>query len=324
MLQIYRLDDPASALRVGFCDNGARQRFAHRKQIGDRHSRSRRGDAQGGLPQGRPTLLCGSAGCGKTLFGMTFLCNGAVQYGEPGVFMASRSGRRTSPRMSPRSATTREADRREEARRSTTSRSSPPRSPSRGEYDLEGFSSGSGYAIDSVGAKRVVLDTIESLFGGLEHQAVLRAEIAPPFRLAQGRRASPPSSPASAAKAQLTRYGLEEYVSDCVILLDNRVHDQLSTRRLRIVKYRGSAHGTNEYPFLIDERRHHRDADHLARPAMHGVDRAVCRAAWPISTPMFGRARLLPRLQHPGVRHGRHRQDRRWPRMFANAVCAAR
>ena len=127
-----------------------------------------------------------------------------------------------------------------------------------GEYDLEGLFIRLGYAIDSIGAKRVVLDTIETLFGGLDQPGDPARRAAPPVPLAQGSRASPRSSPASAATGTLTRHGLEEYVSDCVILLDHRVIEQVSTRRLRVVKYRGSPHGTNEYPFLIDEAWHSR------------------------------------------------------------------
>ncbi len=122
-----------------------------------------------------------------------------------------------------------------------------------GEYDLEGLFIRLGYAIDSIGAKRVVLDTIETLFGGLENQAVLRAEMRRLFRWLKDRNVTAIITGERGA-GQLTRHGLEEYVSDCVILLDHRVSDQVSTRRLRIVKYRGSLHGTNEYPFIIDEK----------------------------------------------------------------------
>ena len=120
-----------------------------------------------------------------------------------------------------------------------------------GEYDLEGLFIRLGFAIDSIGAKRVVIDTIETLFAASK-TTLLRSELRRLFEWLK-ERASPPSSPRERGEGTLTRYGLEEYVADCVILLDNRVHDQLSTRRLRIVKYRGSAHGTNEYPFIIDE-----------------------------------------------------------------------
>jgi len=122
-----------------------------------------------------------------------------------------------------------------------------------GEYDLEGLFIRLGYAIDSIGAKRVVLDTIETLFGGLENQAILRGELRRLFRWLKDRGVTAVIT-GERGDGTLTRQGLEEYVSDCVILLDHRVIDQVSTRRLRIVKYRGTTHGTNEYPFLIDER----------------------------------------------------------------------
>ncbi len=132
------------------------------------------------------------------------------------------------------------------------SRSSAPRSPSSGEYDLEGLFIRLGFAIDSIGAKRVVVDTIETLFAGLDDEQLLRSELR---RLFEWLKAKDVTAIITAERGEgtLTRYGLEEYVADCVILLDNRIHDQLSTRRLRIVKYRGSAHGTNEYPFIVDE-----------------------------------------------------------------------
>jgi circadian clock protein KaiC len=121
-----------------------------------------------------------------------------------------------------------------------------------GEYDLEGLFIRLGHAIDSIGAKRVVLDTIETLFGGLGDTAVLRAELRRLFRWLKDKGVTAIIT-GERGDGTLTRQGLEEYVSDCVIVLDHRVSEQYSTRRLRIVKYRGSLHGTNEYPFLIDE-----------------------------------------------------------------------
>jgi len=207
---------------------------------------------QGGLPQGRPTLLCGSAGCGKTLFGMTFLYNGAVQYNEPGVFLAFEERPEDLIQnvgsldydIGKLIAEKKLAIDHVEIERAKIAES--------GEYDLEGLFIRLGFAIDSIGAKRVVVDTIETLFSGLENEQLLRSELRRLFEWLKSKSVTAIIT-AERGEGTLTRYGLEEYVADCVILLDNRVHDELSTRRLRIVKYRGSAHGTNEYPFIIDE-----------------------------------------------------------------------
>ena len=207
---------------------------------------------QGGFPQDRPTLLCGSAGCGKTLFGMTFLYNGAVQYDEPGVFIAFEEQPQDLIKnvgslnydIENLIAQNKLAIDHVEIERAKIAEA--------GDYDLEGLFIRLGFAIDSIGAKRVVIDTIEALFGVLENESLLRSELR---RLLEWLKSKGVTAVITAEQGEgtLTRFGLEEYVADCVILLDNRVHDQLSTRRLRIVKYRGSAHGTNEYPFLIDE-----------------------------------------------------------------------
>ena len=207
---------------------------------------------QGGLPKGRPTLLCGSAGCGKTLFAMTFLYNGAVEYNEPGVFLAfeeqpedlAKNVGSLNYDIDKLIAEKKLAIDHVEIERTKIDEA--------GEYDLEGLFIRLGFAIDSIGAKRVVIDTIETLFGGLENEQVLRSELRRLFEWLKAKGVTAIIT-GECGEGTLTRYGLEEYVADCVILLDNRVHDQLSTRRLRIVKYRGSAHGTNEYPFIIDE-----------------------------------------------------------------------
>ena len=206
----------------------------------------------GGLPGGRPTLLCGSAGCGKTLFAMTFLINGALA-GEPGVFMSFEE--RSDDLVINVASLGVEvnqliADRTMLIDFVRIERSEIEES---GEYDLEGLFVRLGYAIDSIGAKRVVLDTIEALFGGFSDASVLRSELRRLFGWLKDRGVTAIIT-GERGDGQLTRYGIEEYISDCVILLDNRVIDQVATRRLRIVKYRGSAHGTNEYPFLIDDR----------------------------------------------------------------------
>lgn len=206
----------------------------------------------GGLPKGRPTLICGSAGCGKTLLSMEFLVQGAELFNEPGVFMAFEETE-------------------EDLRKNVTSLGYDLKDLSdrkklvvdhvhierseieeTGEYDLEGLFIRLGHAIDSIGAKRVVLDTIESIFAGLPNPSILRAELRRLFRWLKDKGVTAIIT-GERGDSTLTRQGLEEYVSDCVILLDHRTREQISTRRLQIIKYRGSTHGTNEYPFLIDE-----------------------------------------------------------------------
>src|ERR1700733_836437 len=207
---------------------------------------------EGGLPRGRPTLLCGSAGCGHTLFGMTFLYNGAVEHNEPGVFLAFEE--RPEDLIKNVGSLNYDIDRLIAEKKLAIDHVELARSkiPESGEYDLEGLFIRLGYAIDSIGAKRVVVDTIETLFGGLENEQLLRSELRRLFEWLKSKDVTAIIT-GERGEGTLTRYGLEEYVADCVILLDNRVHEQLSTRRLRVVKYRGSAHGTNEYPFIIDE-----------------------------------------------------------------------
>lgn len=207
----------------------------------------------GGLPKGRPTLVCGSAGCGKTLFAMEFLVRGAVEFDEPGVFFAFEE---TSSELAQNVASLGFDIKGLEAQGKLIVdhiHVDPQEIEETGEYDLEGLFIRLGYSIDSIGAKRVVLDTLETLFGGLKNEALLRAELRRLFRWLKDKGVTAIIT-AERGDGTLTRQGLEEYVSDCVILLDHRIHDQTSTRRLRIVKYRGTSHGTNEYPFLIDEK----------------------------------------------------------------------
>ncbi|HWA38935.1 MAG TPA: circadian clock protein KaiC [Burkholderiales bacterium] len=205
----------------------------------------------GGLPRGRPTLVCGGAGCGKTLFGMEFLLRGALEHGENGAFIAFEE----TPQDLAQNVRSLgfDLDRLVAEGRIAVDHIhiDPQEILEAGDYDLEGLFLRLGLAIDSVGAKRVVLDTLESLFGGFENQAVLRAELRRLFRWLKDRGVTALIT-GERGDGTLTRQGLEEYVSDCVILLDHRVHGHVSTRRLRIVKYRGTTHGTNEYPFLID------------------------------------------------------------------------
>jgi circadian clock protein KaiC len=206
----------------------------------------------GGVPAGRPTLVCGSAGCGKSLFATEFLVRGIMEFGEPGVLMTFEEtagdikknvaslGFNVADLIAKKKLVIDHVrvDRNE--------------IEENGEYDLEGLFIRLGHAIDTIGAKRVVLDTIETLFAGLSNQAILRSEIRRLFGWLKDRGMTTIIT-GERGDGALTRQGLEEYVSDCVVLLDHRVTGQISTRRLRIVKYRGSTHGTNEYPFLIDE-----------------------------------------------------------------------
>jgi circadian clock protein KaiC len=205
----------------------------------------------GGLPAGRPSLICGAAGCGKTLFATTFLVNGATRFGEPGVFMSFEE--RAEDLAANVASLGFDLDGLVAAGKLAIDHVRVERSEieETGEYDLEGLFIRLGFAVDSIGAKRVVLDTIETLFAGFTDPALLRAELRRLFGWIKDRGLTAIIT-GERGEGQLTRQGLEEYVSDCVILLDNRVDDQITTRRLRVVKYRGSAHGTNEYPFLID------------------------------------------------------------------------
>ena len=204
----------------------------------------------GGFPAGRPTLICGSAGCGKTLMAMEFLVRGATEFGEPGVFMSFEEGIQELTE-NVRSLGF-DLDELVEQEKLVMDYVHVERSEieETGEYDLEGLFIRLGYAIDSIGAKRVALDTIEVLFSALPNQAILRAELHRLFRWLKDKGVSAIIT-AERGEDTMTRFGLEEYVADCVILLDHRVIEQVSTRRLRIVKYRGTLHGTNEYPFII-------------------------------------------------------------------------
>lgn len=208
---------------------------------------------QGGFPAGRPTLIAGAAGAGKSLFGLTFLVNGVNHFDEPGVLMSfeeraediaanSASLGYDLPGLIAADKLVIDYVRVE---RSEIEES--------GEYDLEGLFVRLGYAIDRIGAKRVVLDTLEALFSGLGDGPILRAELRRLFEWLKERDVTAVITAERGDEGRLTRHGIEEYISDCVIALDNRVEDQITTRRLRVLKYRGSAHGTNEYPFLIDE-----------------------------------------------------------------------
>jgi circadian clock protein KaiC len=206
----------------------------------------------GGLPKGRTALVCGGAGCGKTLLSMTFLVRGATGFGEPGLFVSfEESDQDLAKNVASLGFDLADLIARRQLHIDHV-RVERSEIEETGEYDLEGLFVRLGYAIDTIGAKRVVLDTIEALFSGLSNTAILRSELR---RLFNWLKKKGVTSIVTAERGEntLTRHGLEEYVSDCVILLDHRVNDQISTRRLRVVKYRGSTHGTNEYPFLIDD-----------------------------------------------------------------------
>jgi circadian clock protein KaiC len=206
----------------------------------------------GGIPKGRPTLVCGDAGCGKTLMSLEFIIRGAIDFDEPGVFMAFEE--KTEELAMNVASLGFDLDKLQKQKKIKLDHVHIDRSEieETGEYDLEGLFIRLNYAIDSIGAKRVVLDTLENLFSGLSNEAVLRAELRRLFHWLKDKGVTAIIT-GERGDGKLTRQGLEEYVSDCVILLDHRVINQISTRRLRIVKYRGSLHGTNEYPFLIDE-----------------------------------------------------------------------
>lgn len=207
----------------------------------------------GGLPAGRPTLVCGGAGCGKSLFATEFLVRGALQFNEPGILMTFEE---TADDIKKNVASLGFNIEDLVGRKKIFIdhiRVERSEIEENGEYDLEGLFIRLNHAIKTIGAKRVALDTIEALFSGLTNQAILRAEVRRLFNWLKEKEMTTVIT-GERGEGALTRQGLEEYVSDCVILLDHRVYGQISTRRMRVVKYRGSTHGTNEYPFLIDEK----------------------------------------------------------------------
>ena len=207
----------------------------------------------GGLPRGRTTIVCGGPGCGKTMLGIEFLVRGALEFNEPGVIMAFEE----TPQDMARNVASLGFDIQDLADKKKLFLDyvyvEPSQIQETGEYDLEGLFIRLQNAVNTVGAKRIMLDTVEALFGGFSNPGVLRAEFRRLFRWLKDHRLTTIVT-AERGEGTLTRQGLEEYVSDCVILLDHRINDQISARRLRIVKYRGTRHGADEYPFLIDER----------------------------------------------------------------------
>ncbi len=205
----------------------------------------------GGLPRGRPTLICGGPGCGKTILAMEFLINGARHHGEPGVFMSFEESIEdltlnfASVGFDPRPLAARKMLALDFVK------VDPHQIQETGGYDLEGLFIRLGHAIDAIGAKRVVLDTIESLFSGLSDTSVLRSVLRGLFDWLRVKGVTAIVT-GERGEGRLTRHGLEEYITDCVILLDHRIAEQNATRRLRVVKYRGSTHDANESPFFID------------------------------------------------------------------------
>jgi circadian clock protein KaiC len=207
----------------------------------------------GGLPRGRPTLISGGAGSGKTLFGLEFLVRGATQYHEPGVFTSFEESIQDLTKNA--ASLGFDLDRLVADKKVFLDHVHIERADieETGEYDLDGLFIRLADAVQRVGARRVVLDTIEVLFGQLPNHGILRAEIRRLFHWLKRKGLTAVITAERDRPDALTRHGLEEFVSDCVILLDHPIREEISTRRLRIVKYRGSPHGTNEYPFLIDE-----------------------------------------------------------------------
>ena len=205
----------------------------------------------GGLPKGRPTLVCGPAGCGKTLLGLEFLARGIVEFNEPGVFVAFEEA--VSDLVANATSLGFDLARYEaDGHLILDHINTEAGTVATGEWDLDGLMIRLGAAIDEVGAKRIVIDTLETLFGTFPDTATLRSELHRLFDWLKERGVTALIT-SERGDGTLTRGGVNEYVSDCVIVLDNRVTAQTSTRRMRILKYRGSLHGTNEYPFLIGE-----------------------------------------------------------------------
>jgi circadian clock protein KaiC len=264
----------------------------------------------GGLPAGRPTLVSGGAGSGKTLFALEFLVRGATQYDEPGVFMSFEE---TIPDLAINAASLGfDLNRLVAEKKLFLDHVSISRSEisETGEFDLEGLFIRIADAVKRVGARRVVLDTIEALFAELPNPRILRSEIRRLFGWLKQQGLTTVITAERVRPDKVTRHGIEEFVSDCVMVLDHRIRDEISTRRLRIVKYRGSTHGTNEYPFLIDAQGISVLPSLLGEPGSCGASRTRLdghRAPGRHD----GRQGLLPRKQHPDVRHVRHGQDQR-------------
>ena len=208
----------------------------------------------GGLPMGRSTLVTGGAGCGKTLLGVQFLVAGAREYGEPGVLVTFEESAEKITANFASLGFDLDGLLKDELLVIYAFQAEPTEVIGTGEFDFEPLFLLLDEAINRVGARRVMLDSIESLFGMFKASAIVRAELGRLFRWLEDRAVTAIVTGEPGDNDSLTRYGIEEYVSDCVIALDHRSQNEVSTRRLRVVKYRGSAHETNEYPFLISAR----------------------------------------------------------------------
>jgi circadian clock protein KaiC len=206
----------------------------------------------GGLPEGRPTLICGGPGCGKTLMALEFIVNGVTQFNEPGVFIAFEEKAEELAENVASLGFDLDKLQKEKKLRIDYVHIDKTEIAETGEYDLDGLFIRLSHAVESIGAKRIVLDTIENIFAGLSNEGIIRAELRRLFQWLKDKELTAIIT-GEKGEGTLTRNGLEEYVSDCVIVLDHRIENQISTRRLRIIKYRGTLHGTNEYPFLIDQ-----------------------------------------------------------------------
>ncbi len=207
----------------------------------------------GGLPRGRPSLICGGAGCGKTLFGIEFLARGAKDFDEPGVCISFEETAEDLAQNAISLGFDLKALERSKKLVIDYIHIDKSEIAETGDYDLEGLFIRIGSAIDAIGAKRILLDTPEALFGGLNDSGILRSELRRLFRWLKDRHVTAFIT-GEKGEGTLTRHGIEEYISDCVVLLDHRLHNSIVTRRMRVLKYRGSMHGTNEYPFLITQK----------------------------------------------------------------------
>ncbi len=262
---------------------------------------------KGGLPRGRPTLIVGGPGSGKTLFGMEFLVNGATKFNEPGVFFSFEETENELVQNVASLGFDVKALEKKKMLSIDFVKVEAAEIVETGEYDLEGLFVRLGYAIDSIGAKRVVLDTIESIFSAFGNSIILRSELRRLFRFLKDKGVTAVVT-GEKGEGTLTRNGLEEYVSDAVIVLDNRVINDIATRRMRILKYRGSSHGANEKPFLIDE-----NGFSVLPLSSLKLNATVTDERISTGIPRSGRhARwqgLLQREHRPDHWTGRHRQD---------------
>jgi circadian clock protein KaiC len=203
----------------------------------------------GGLPTGRPSLVCGPPGTGKSIFAMQFLVNGVTRYGEPGVFLTFEESREELV------ANVRSfgfgVDRLErEGRLLVDALPLEPQTVETGEFDLEALIVRLAWAVDQVGAKRVAVDNVEALFTAFSRPALVRAEVRRLFRWLKDHELTAVIT-GERGEDMVTRHGMQEYLSDCVVVLDHRIVQDVATRRMRVLKYRGAMHGRNEYPFLI-------------------------------------------------------------------------